>query len=308
MLPIKFINLARRKDRLENFQKEMKKHNIINYDRFNAIDGKTIELNDYINNLFKNNNFRWRRGIMGAILSHIAIWKELINSDYDYYLIFEDDIKLNKNFNKFFDDIKKIIFTNIYPFIFLGYHTHNPLFKHPFRINNNNNKINIIELIVKKNIWGGLFGYIIHKQFAIKLINDISQNGIIDPIDTYILKQYDLYTCVPSIVHSPFMTFDNLVDSDIQYDLLGLYDGYEFFSELDSPGYDIKWVNIVTIDQLLDAADKEPKCIAFNTYGFLKYDICYPENFIKLPGCNSKVHGIYIKKSFLEDKIKNKLS
>lgn len=298
-IKITFINLDRRPDRFKSMVNNFKKNNINNYVRFKAIDGKNLIIDKNIEEMFKDNTFGWRRGVIGAALSHYTLWKELVNSKFDYYLIMEDDIILNDNFDVYLKDIKNKISLATFPFIFLGFHTDKECLRNPLLVNNKENEVTIHEIKVGKYIWGGLFGYIIHKKTAESFVNDINTFGLTEPIDTFIIKKNNLYVAYPLIITSPCMTFFNYVDSDIQYDLLSAFDDYEYFQGLDSPNNDIKWVPAKTFEELKKAADEDDNCVAFNTYAFLKHTICDPKDFIPIPCSNSKAHGIYVKKSYL---------
>lgn len=296
------INLDRRSDRLIKFQKEMDRHSI-KYERFSAIDGSRLNLsvkneyNDKICNMFTDNTFSWRRSIVGVALSHITLWRNLINSDDDYFMIFEDDITLDEKFNIYYNSLLEEIQDTKYPFIFIGYHTDKEFLKKPFFLKEVENKTLVYELKYKKHIWGGLFSYIIHKDFAKQLLDDIESNGIKDPVDTFVLRYNNLYATLPVFVHSDYMTFTNMIDSDIQYDHATVFDDYDFYQLVDSPGNDIRWVNAKTFKELMDCATNDKTCVAFNTYGFLKSKLCDPANFVELPGANSKAHGLYIKRN-----------
>lgn len=303
---IKFINLEKRKDRLEYFQNLMHKHNIHHYERFNAVDGSNLKITQNIIDIFRNNNFGWRRGVIGASLSHISLWNELVNSTYDYYIIFEDDIKLCEDFEQKLELVKSILTKNIYPFVLLGYTTNKEHMKRPSFIDKiiyedgKEPDMLIYPAYQRQHIWGGIFAYIIHKDMASKILADISVNGVIEPIDIYILKHNGLYISYPILVNAEYMSYGNKVDSDIHYDLLTIFDDYHFFSELDSNGFDIKWIKPTTFEELKNAADEEENCVAFNTYGYLKSSVTHPDNFVKLPKCDSKIHGLYVRRDYLD--------
>lgn len=295
LLKIKLINLERRPDRLKQFDSQAKLFNL-DYERFDAVDGSKFRIDNKTIQIFAGNDFGWRRTVIAIALSHIKLWRELVNSDSQYYLIFEDDVKLDKKFKRYYDSTIEKLKDNNYPFIFLGYHADNDFMKQPFFINKEKNKTVIDEIKYKKHIWGGLFSYIIHRDFAEYLLRELDTNGIKEPIDTFVLHYGKMYRTVPIFCFSEFMTFHNMVDSDIQYDLLSVFDNYDFYQLLDSPGNDLRWVNTQSFDVLKKAADDEENCVAFNTYGFLKSKVCDPKNFIKLPGADSRIHGIYVKR------------
>jgi len=93
---IYIINLDSRPDRLENLYKEEPYlKNIAT--RIPAINGKTLQLNKFIYNIFKNNTFFWKKSVIGCFLSHIIAWTQIINESSDYFLILEDDVRFDKN-------------------------------------------------------------------------------------------------------------------------------------------------------------------------------------------------------------------
>ena len=91
------INLDRREDRMTRFYE--------NHDgwtsgvsRYSAVDGRELELTPSLTRLFQNNDFLWKKAIMGCALSHLGIWKQLADDKYcDSYLVLEDDVKFQKD-------------------------------------------------------------------------------------------------------------------------------------------------------------------------------------------------------------------
>lgn len=96
------INLEKNKERYERFMKsyDLKE---IPIERFNAIVGKDLDPEKYLSkNAYKNlllmeeKGYRLRhselsRGAIGCYLSHVELYRNLIEDDCEYYLIFEDD-------------------------------------------------------------------------------------------------------------------------------------------------------------------------------------------------------------------------
>lgn len=100
------INLDKSTDRMNNIKNNFNKYGI-KFNRFPAIYGKNIS-ETYIKN---NVNFLCKSvlcnyGTIGCASSHKTLWKQLIDSNEDFYIIFEDDIEIN---NKTFDIISKLI-------------------------------------------------------------------------------------------------------------------------------------------------------------------------------------------------------
>jgi GR25 family glycosyltransferase involved in LPS biosynthesis len=88
------INLDRRPDRLAEFFERY--GNVGDVTRFSAVDGnariKSGNLNFTENAVLKNlSSGRSLGGVFGCWMSHVRLWDELIFSDYDAFVIFEDD-------------------------------------------------------------------------------------------------------------------------------------------------------------------------------------------------------------------------
>ena len=90
------INLERRADRMERFKTTHKAFKDRVY-RWNATNGLTIELSPNIIQCFRNNDFGWKKSVMGCALSHLGLWEKLANDSLaNSYLIMEDDVKFNE--------------------------------------------------------------------------------------------------------------------------------------------------------------------------------------------------------------------
>jgi GR25 family glycosyltransferase involved in LPS biosynthesis len=90
------INLDRRGDRLKSFSEAhpslaglVKRHA--------AHDGRSLKLTKGLAELFKPNDFFWKKAVMGCALSHLDLWSALSNESIDInsYLILEDDARLD---------------------------------------------------------------------------------------------------------------------------------------------------------------------------------------------------------------------
>jgi len=137
------INLERRKDRYEHMMNHFKKFNIddnkINW--FKAFDGtylnnnskrylhykelflKQIESNKKKNKPYNYNYFpSFTNGELGCFMSHLILWKKMIDKDIENAIIFEDDCLFHESFlptmNKVLtEDIKNI---HDFPIIWIG--------------------------------------------------------------------------------------------------------------------------------------------------------------------------------------------
>jgi GR25 family glycosyltransferase involved in LPS biosynthesis/cephalosporin hydroxylase len=102
------INLDRRADRMEKFARThpdlaQRVH------RFSAFEGSGLQLTANIARLFKPNDFKWKKPVMGCALSHLAVWMKLLNDKEDIgsYLILEDDARLSPTWKKSWEKIHK---------------------------------------------------------------------------------------------------------------------------------------------------------------------------------------------------------
>ena len=157
------------------------------------------------NGRYSHNNIgSW--GAIGCYLSHVNLWKKLVNSDENMYLIFEDDVDINHNINLELinQDLKEL--NNIdWDFLFLGSYD---IFGTKY---NNNNKFNKI-----KNILYGLHSYIITKKGALKLLENALP--LVDQLDSYIsfmglFKDVNIYRSTKN-----YFIQNNITNSSIQTD------------------------------------------------------------------------------------------
>ena len=125
---IYYINLDRRPDRNTHFLNQCRQHDLpfSKIQRFQAVDGLTFNFTEQIISLFANcdyfrtlNSYRENnmlekyykiaegltKKIMGNQLSHYIILKDIINNNYEYTIIFQDDAKFNNNFVEYIDNL-----------------------------------------------------------------------------------------------------------------------------------------------------------------------------------------------------------
>ena len=78
-------------------------------------------------------------------------------------------------------------------------------------------------------------------------------------------------------------------------------DGYTFYPNKDSYGYDLIYIQNKTIFELKEISDKLDNCAGFNTYGYLKRRILDQDIFIDLPAKFYKEDGLYVKNSIINN-------
>lgn len=214
---IYYINLDHRTDRKNNVEVQLKK---INYngpvERVNAAYGKNLDLKLIPKNLFTKgavdattskkdlyNTQTMTKGGMGVSISQKWVFEKILCGEEDYALILEDDITLPEDFMKKLEALLKKVGT--FDMLWLGYHV---------KINKKVFK----DYDVPLKIWG-LFGYIINKKAAQKLVD---MYPITKQIDTEMPKVFAglnikaLKSC-DVLVFSPKSEEATEFGSDIQF-------------------------------------------------------------------------------------------
>jgi GR25 family glycosyltransferase involved in LPS biosynthesis len=216
------INLEKYKNKYNLCLNKLNKINIYP-ERFNAIYIDD-ENSDYIKSItypsvqytIKNGRYAHNnigsKGAIGCYLSHITLWKMLLESNEDIFLIFEDDIDINKNIINFNNNLNKDL-NNInkedWDIIFLGYYDFNNIFNSSYDKNNKcYKKINY-------NIYG-THSYIINKNGAQKLLKNAFP--IIDQIDSYISYMSITRNVNAYKLNNKYFFQNSIINSTIQTD------------------------------------------------------------------------------------------
>ena len=305
---IKVVNLFRRPDRRFDVEKKLESVNVKkeDYEIVQAVDGKTVEPSFFIKNLFRNNDFRYKKGVIGCALSHLMLWEKLLNDpDNDYYVVLEDDIVLNKDFYKHIDNMKDTFFEK--DVVFIGYHMDNSM-RDKFKFLYNRDDATEVKAskLTSKLYIGGTFGYSINKMGAKKLLENSKTRGIQRAIDYFMLdsQNVDYWESRPQLVFSDCVQNTNgHCDSDIQkeaeyiiFNETNVADEYIFLQGIDQISNDINRVDAPDTNVLLEIAANTSGCVGVNTFGYLKNKI---EKLEKVPWFSDK-DGIFISKKVYE--------
>ena len=222
------INLARRPDRLKAFEERWLNSVSKGWfaEIFNAIDGKTLDVNDpTIQYLFRNNDFGFKPSIIGCALSHLSMWRSLLcNKEYDYYIIYEDDVEFVDNYEwKLWSCMQSITFA--WDVLYLG---HLVCYDHQttHRVENNVLPVweNMVDYIIpKRTSWVGTASYMISKRGAKKLIDHIDKFGVQHGLDYFMqlatprmIKAYALNPMLNFAEYASPLNPKGEVDTDIQ--------------------------------------------------------------------------------------------
>jgi GR25 family glycosyltransferase involved in LPS biosynthesis len=223
-LGLKVINLDRRTDRLESFR-----HHVAEVagpdltsrvQRFAAIDGRTLSLTPEIQHLFRGNNFSYRRGFVGCALSHLALWEELAAGAVPGFLILEDDVTLCPGFEgqmvELCGELEKRDLA--FDLLLLGCFDWHPRPEDDFETGCRLARLRPFE---GSRYIGGLFGYVVSRRGAQKLIAIVRRDGIQSGIDRFVHHketELELLVASPHVVRSRLVAPGSGLDSDIQND------------------------------------------------------------------------------------------
>ncbi|NRN30798.1 glycosyltransferase family 25 protein [Photorhabdus heterorhabditis] len=206
-------NEKRRKHITEQFER-----NNIEFEFFDAIDKSRINIANELGITFDNPNLSM--GEKGCFLSHIILWKKIIDENIPVAGIFEDDIYLSSESGSYLNDYNwvdseidiikiekssKKVKTSIFPVKNLG-------------------KNENIYILKSKNL--GTAGYIITNKGANYLFNKIINTPLKNPIDHEIFNDFllnkDYIACqsIPALCIQDFIfnnndkNFPSVLESD----------------------------------------------------------------------------------------------
>lgn len=109
------INLERRPDRLERFMSTYDRSDMksTRLKRIGAVDGTDLdiskvplsdvargELKQIETTGFRSKHYQLTRGAIGCYLSHVKVWKDIVENQYSSGLVFEDDVNVPRNLNQ----------------------------------------------------------------------------------------------------------------------------------------------------------------------------------------------------------------
>lgn len=227
-----YINLDRSPDRKKNMEIICEKHNI-NPERFPAIDGKLLDLDDpkYEKMLKK---IKWwflienrkNVGHFGCYLSHMEIFKKFLKTNKEYCFILEDDAEI------LVSNIKYEITKNMknlprgWDILLLGYEVNGgPNGYKEVREGNKNTKLE--NGLLNLNYFTGTHSYILTRR-CIKILLDKLQimDWIIDWNICYLANKgiVNVYGVYPPIVCQPAVHMIQINDIDYKYNCRSVFD------------------------------------------------------------------------------------
>lgn len=212
---IYILNLRKDKNRRLHMKKRMEFFDITNYEFFDAIDGSILtpiwETTKIKYPFFSNPNY------LGCALSHLAIYKDAIQNNFERILILEDDVRFNRNLHENSKWIKEAINQeeNI-DLIHLGFiPLSDDLSQWDYNIYNDRFLTNP-HLFKSKNLWG-LFSYSISNFLMNKILEDYNKNFPMELDRYFVNKIFKTYNCI-GITPQFFAHEDNNSNNSMKYE------------------------------------------------------------------------------------------
>lgn len=209
------INLKRRRDRLETFYNQMPFHRS-EVTVFEAVDGHNLKMDPLIFKTFLGNDFSWRRGVLGAALSHYNVWKDMLTSQDKVRVIFEDDTQFRDDFLDQWNNHISQDLPEKFDLIYIGGTASS-------YDNYIQNKIN--PSFGVPQYWGrdgkyGAYSYLLSQSGATKLCHWVEEQGIQRGIDGFMSDHYNQLAVFAT---DPFLCISYMNEnSDIQDDFSSL--------------------------------------------------------------------------------------
>ena len=192
-----YINLDKRSDRNKHFIDECKKANIPDYKikRFSAFDGDSYNFDEDDLNLFNKVDYKgkpFEKKIIGNQLSHYYILQEMIENNYKYIIICQDDVIFKDNFINHLNKVVNNIPSNA-EIVNIGFHKY-AAYEHfiPWDLNSNEFddfnelgeiKVNDYICHLKKTINPCSLAYIVTLNGAKNLVNFFKNYGFFRATD-----------------------------------------------------------------------------------------------------------------------------
>lgn len=216
-IPSYAINLKRRPDRYRTISKTLQ--DLANFHRFNAFDGRELKYEGDVAKYYSSDEFTKRSGSVGCALSHIHLWRQLVREEVvDQYLILEDDVTVRADFREKLLIVKDMEFD----ILFLGA-SFQPQYRTNACYDENSSNLSVISWAGHRDRYswlkyiGGMFGYIIRKSAAVKLLA-LAEASIDCGIDYWLYNHFDKFNVKfvePYLVYTGVFGIDT-DDTDIQ--------------------------------------------------------------------------------------------
>jgi len=196
------INLERRQDRWEAFQKNWSEYNLP-ISRFLAVDGRNMKLKE---GEYRNNDEFHNLGSIACTLSHLQVLERMIYMNQNKVLILEDDAVPCKDFYKRFVRCYADL-PEDFRFCYVG----GSVIETPEKVTENIGKTRYTKSTV---------GYLVTLDFAKEVLPWVRQNylnWVIDEIYLSVSRQGDpFYLTLPRLIHQSD-DFSDILNRPVNY-------------------------------------------------------------------------------------------
>lgn len=214
------INLDRARDRLHRFKKRYGVCDVAatrQLIRYPAVDGRRVNMAEHLTDKalyevlraeregHRTKHYQLTRGGVGCYLSHVSLWRDILESDKDAALIFEDDAIMAKNIGGIMRRLHVPVDADI---VLLGYYC---------------NKCNNTACgVVRVRRFFGLHGYVITRRGIEKImahpdvwsigkqidswLTDLARDGTLNLYATpeqYVVQDHTLKTSIQMVLKPP---------------------------------------------------------------------------------------------------------
>jgi GR25 family glycosyltransferase involved in LPS biosynthesis len=228
---IYWINLERsvnRKEKMEEFFKD-EVFNGIEIERISAVDGKSNNINEILNNKLVNQNNKYTKIEHACLLSHLNTIKKCNESNNNIALIMEDDNTLE--YKQYWKESLTNIIKNApsdWEIILLGYN-------YQEKLNDTYTKTGLNNKIISS-----AGSYLINKKGTDKIMKSYKNNKFILNRDLPVEADNYLFTeCISYTYKYPYFTYSFENDSEIHSDHLNAHNNAKRFIAKDVYGLDL---------------------------------------------------------------------
>jgi len=294
-----FYNL----DKYENNNENIEQNKIT----IKEINSNNININNFVKKIFEKNSFGSNKNIICKLLTHINIWKLLINDQVNDTYIINSNMIIFKNIDTKIKNIIENRKNTNWDIILL-----NNAIENESKLESENNKIIKYDKN-KHNINENIndLSYIITKSCAQIILNFIKDNGILESKN--LLNILLLNNNLEIFIINDDLTIKDCINYDIDeyksecidFNNIIIENDYIYIQNKDHFGDDIACVGKKNIDDLIFNAELFDNCIGFNTLGYLKNNIDINKLIILNTGDPND--GLFINIKKYNNKYENKI-
>ncbi len=172
------LNLHKRKDRLEEITKKLQRFGI-EHERFGATDGSVM--NVIWEKFYKENQYFTTPNYLACAVSHLSIYQDAIQNNYNRILIIEDDVVINRNIHQIFESIEIPEWEDVFYLGFIPLSDDQTMWTYMIVDDFINERI-----FRPKNLWG-LYGYGLTNQMMQELL-EVYKTSFPMEIDRYLVN------------------------------------------------------------------------------------------------------------------------